>query len=1096
MNLNLPLILQKYDKGNQLIFIREFTGELSNRNIHLNRDDISFLLAEVKPNSLNQINYIEMANFIMNNDRSSPSPFNPNTQFKNTQNISMNNQNYNINNQFNNPSMQHQNQGVFITVKEKIKAIYQSQGISLKALFRQIDLDNDNFISYKEFSDCLERKIDMHNLPPNLIDECFKQFDDDRDYKISYFEFSKHILNLDSIDHKKLLLKLKNQLLQKTSGEKDLLKLFKSMDKDNNGDLSFLEFTEALKNFNLSFTKNEIEDIFRYFDKGDKEKISYDHFVEVLSEDHLNLSPLREKIKNVIKEKGLSIKAYFRSLNSKGEDDFLNKKEFSDFLKKLGFKYDIEQEEELFETFDQDKDYLISYDEFNDLILENKQQDISSILKRLRQLVFSQKRDLLPEFEYLDSYREGLLSFQDFSKVLKKFSELSPFEIDCLFKGFIAVGSQKINYCEFWDCLLKIDCDIEPIKKKFDELCSRWNVDYEGLFNQFDQSGKGYLSPLDFDQMLLALHIRLPIEEVQEYFNAFDINKNGMLSQREFIEVLIGKKDKNKMMFLNVKSPVWKRSSDTYNTNQEFKFNEEFRGRKPLALNLKPSEWDEESSQHKFGNPPNRQTFGDSDGESSNFSPYKKEKNKGMNPVKSLFNKEEEEEHLEPKELVEIMKKQAYIKRLTLFSLFLEFDHNKTCVLTNIHDLETLIKYRLDLRQLSYSNIEVLFNYYSPDNGKTMNFIRLLMDIEDQSTVLIEMMKYVMKIQNVELADVFQNIDKDLDNVWDIKEFSSLNVLLNVGMERNEINKIFKQWDLNGNGLISILELEKIFNINSEGRINNKSQGINQKNNNFDSNQKNMNMNFNSKQKKMGEDFDQNQLYQKFKRLKDYIRYIYQIFQEKGILSNIYALFETNEPEMPRMKFLKDLMKLKINVERQEGNELASLLVSEKNFSFINLREFECLLKNFPYIFQEEESNKKTQSPNQKPLTNDINLIVQELKSIIEEEGFQLVSQYERNNSGFISEMDLNTALTKVLDPCEELNIFIKYVSQNGKVSLEELKKIFEVNERQKGQFTANSLGVKTNYKSSKIMNNNEKRIVKEDFKELQRAFGLYYPGY
>lgn len=1044
-----------------MIYIREFTEELKSRNISLKRDDLGLLLSKVKPNEMNQINYVEMSNYIMNN--TSQKPLTHPTNYSNF------NSNYN-NTTGNLPNF-------FEAVQEKIKYLYQSQEISLKALFRQIDLDNDNYISFKEFKDLLERKLQFSSLNHEQIEACFKRFDDDQDYKISYFEFSRHILNTKAIDHKKLLQKLKKQLLHKIDEEKDLLKLFKSMDQDNNGFLSFKELSDALENFRLDFTKTEVEELFKYFDKEDKEKISYDHFIEVLSEDHLNLSPLRAKVQQILQDKGLNLKAYFRSLNSKGEDDFLKKQEFSDFLRKIGLRYDNEQEEELFEAFDADKDYLISFEEFSAVILDKKQGDVGFLLKKLRRFVFSNKLDLLAEFQALDFRRQGFLTFAQFSRTLKKCSELSPNEAEDLFKAFCD-GEKRLDYERFFEVLLENKVDIHPIKAKFDELCERWSCDYEKLFEQFDQTGKGYLSWLDFDQMMLALQMRLPIEELQEFFAAFDLNKNGRLTKSEFLLVLQGKKTQNSKMFVDLHSPVWKRTEQTHGKS----FNFDNFAKKPQGLSLRPVDFEEEEE------------------EDSRF-PLKK-------PQKSEFYARfDRAEEFRPAQFLEMLKAEVFRNNIDVFSSFVEFDHEKTCVLHNVKDLDTILRFRLGLRQVPESHIRSLFEYYSPNNGKSMNFIRLLMDFEDQGAVLAKVVKYVMRNQRVSLAEVLQNLDKDGDQAWNLREFAGLNEILNLGMEQEEIAKVFNQWDLNHNGLISIRELDKILSSNENS---NRNPGDFANDRSFSQGKSQNISNFNNLQSNVHQSNGKLSLYQrKFQHLKLYLQYILQNIQEKNVRS-VQSLCETNDETISRGKFLQSLAKIRVNVEKTEANELCSLLSLDSNPSLINLLEFEYLLRNFAEIFNENEykgafsqqesyenyekfnENSKIANNN----SNNINTIVQELKSIVEEEGFQMFTDHDRNATGFISERDLYAAFTKIIDPCEELDIFVRFISHNGRVSLEELKKVFGNSEnplQNFNNFNANSMGVKTNYQKAKILNNNEKKLLFDGMKELWRAFSVLY---
>ena len=1174
-NLNLPMALQKYDKGNQMIFIREFTSELQARGINLRRDDLNLLLNKIKQNNINQINYIEMSNFIMNrgaspnqnpqmmNPQINPQMMNPpmnppmmnpqmmnpqmnpqmmigpqmspqmspqlnpqmmNPQMMNPQMMNPQMMNPQMNPQMMNPQMMNTNpqmlnpqiiNSLFENIKERIKNLYVSQGISLKALFRQIDLDSDNYISYKEFSDCLERKLQLPNIPFNQVEECFKRFDDDRDYKISYFEFSKHILNLGSVDHKKLLLKLKKQLLEKTNEEKDLLMLFKNIDQDGNGFLSFVELKQALHKFNINFTDNEMEDIFRYFDKDDKDKISYDHFVEVLNEDHLNLAPLRTKVNDIMTEKNMTPIAFFRSLNSSGDDQFLKRKEFGDFLKKLGFKYDADQEEDLFETFDQDKDYLISFEEFNAVILDNKKQDASAIVKRLRRLIFSQKIDLFGMFEAQDQRRSGVVSSKEFIKVLKRASDLSPVEIELLFKEF-SNGGKTLDYLKLWEALLENNIDIQPIRAKFDELCERWDVDYEGLFEQFDPTEKGYLTWLDFDQMMLALQLRLPIEEVQEYFNAFDVNKNGKLTEAEFLQVLRGKKAKNARMKFDIDSPVWKRNSEMKNNEFVFKPNKHNKKAGGGGFNLKPIQTnfdDEEEDSHRkptkvrkllgededdrapMGFPnknlgfqeslPKRPGFPNNNlGFQNNNSDFQNEehgspmKGRGgmMRPLElGAGNRGGIKEEFRPEELVDLIKKQAYFKKVRLFQVFVEFDRTRTCVLSNIRDLGTVLQERLDLRQLQWPDIEGLYQHYSPDEGKTMNFVRLIMDIDDPSSVLVEMIKHIMKIQNMSLEDVFRSVDKDRDGYWNIKEFSYLDSMLNVGMDKNEISQIFKQWDLNNNGFISTKELDKIFNFNMGP------QKTPMHPSNFQNERRN-------------EKEDKYFYQRKYQRTMNFLKYVLHNMEEKRVFS-AQQLCESNENQVPRALFLKALTRIGIKTQSSDANDFLNNLSVENNPNNIDLREFEYLFRNFGDIFNDDTFKKPTNRGNEPiergPMSNDINVIVKELKPIVEEEGFGSIAQYDRNGSGFISERDLYNALIKMLEPCDEIDIFVKYVSQNGKVSLEELKRIFQIEE--KGGFEGlkmQSLGVKGNYTKAKVLTENERKFLNDAIEELKRASG------
>ncbi len=65
------------------------------------------------------------------------------------------------------------------------------------------------------------------------------------------------------------------------------------------------------------------------------------------------------------------------------------------------------------------------------------------------------------------------------------------------------------------------------------------------------------------------------------------------------------------------------------------------------------------------------------------------------------------------------------------------------------------------------------------------------------------------------------------------------------------------------------------------------------------------------------------------------------------------------------------------------------------------------------------------------------------------------------------------------IDPCEEIDIFVNYVSEKGRVSLEKLKKVLNLDERVKvGGLNSNQFGVaKPNQGKPNIPKDNQEYI-------------------
>lgn len=65
-------------------------------------------------------------------------------------------------------------------------------------------------------------------------------------------------------------------------GIRGLAVAFRRADKNKNGVLDRAEFTWALKELGFNLTKNELDNLFRYFDKNFDDQVSYVEFIKQL----------------------------------------------------------------------------------------------------------------------------------------------------------------------------------------------------------------------------------------------------------------------------------------------------------------------------------------------------------------------------------------------------------------------------------------------------------------------------------------------------------------------------------------------------------------------------------------------------------------------------------------------------------------------------------------------------------------------------------------------------------------------------------------------------------------------------------------------
>ncbi len=86
----------------------------------------------------------------------------------------------------------------------------------------------------------------------------------------------------------------------------------------------------------------------------------------------MNIDLIRDKVSQSLKTEGISdMRVFFRKFCTGADDKFWTRREFTGFIKKLGFEYDDEQIEELFIFLDRDKDYRLSAEELS-MSLENQ----------------------------------------------------------------------------------------------------------------------------------------------------------------------------------------------------------------------------------------------------------------------------------------------------------------------------------------------------------------------------------------------------------------------------------------------------------------------------------------------------------------------------------------------------------------------------------------------------------------------------------------------------------------------------------------------------------------------------------------------------
>lgn len=138
--------------------------------------------------------------------------------------------------------------------------------------------------------------------------------------------------------------------------------------------------------------------------------------------------------------------------------------------------------------------------------------------------------DLLEEYqEIFDSYDvngNGVIDKKEMEAVLEKLGQ--PATSKQIQKVFDELGStnQQITFDEFIEFIKKYH--LSKNKNSTDEII--------GAFQVFDKNHNGVLSLSEFKHILMDLGQKFTEEEVNEIFSESDLNQDGNLDYREFVE--------------------------------------------------------------------------------------------------------------------------------------------------------------------------------------------------------------------------------------------------------------------------------------------------------------------------------------------------------------------------------------------------------------------------------------------------------------------------------------------------------------------------------------------------------------------------------
>jgi len=288
------------------------------------------------------------------------------------------------------------------SAKSKLKAILlkaETMGTSLSKAFAHFDSDGSGEIRIDEFTEGLSSLGVFSDLTNKQVQDVLKEFDKNSDGTVSLTEFMS-FMGRDYVADVEA--KLRKILAKAVGMGTTIEECFGHFDTDGDGKINASDMEIGMKSLGQfeQVGQEEVEELMRRFDDDNDGMITESEFISAFGTkkarrrkdtgegDESAVAPLTLVQKRVLElftkaeKNGTSLSSLFKSIN-KDETSDMTYSEFGDALRSLGGNFgelSNSETDELCESYDKDKNKVISLKEFKSWIRE-KQNELKESVK-------------------------------------------------------------------------------------------------------------------------------------------------------------------------------------------------------------------------------------------------------------------------------------------------------------------------------------------------------------------------------------------------------------------------------------------------------------------------------------------------------------------------------------------------------------------------------------------------------------------------------------------------------------------------------------------------------------------------------------------
>jgi protein fantom len=466
---------------------------------------------------------------------------------------------------------------------ELVKTRISEKNLSLRQAFIAFDENKDGQISQVEFLKAF--RIMELGVNENEVIALFRHFDENRTGTIDYREFCNHIQGVSATSSSnfqrtgssgpfKALDSIIEQIRRRIKEKNLSLKqAFLAFDENGDGKINENEFLKTLQAMELGVSDNDARNLFSSFDRNRTGTIDYREFVDRVQQTAGQKAAsfleddLVEKIRERIKQKNLSIRQAFLAFDE-NKDGTISKTEFIKAFRIMDLGVTEIEVERLFNSLDKQRSGSIDYRIFCNTIQEipikspspqpfqspspspPSQEFIDRVISQLQQRIVEKRLSLRQAFLAFDENRDGKISRQEFLKtfqmmqlgvsnedivrVFDSFDErkLGVIDYNLFCDKIQQAGSVKSSPGENWE-----ENILEAVRKRIKEK----NLSIRQAFLAFDENRDGMISSKEFVKAFQIMELGIPDPDVLRIFNNFDPRRTGNIDYRVFCDRLQAK---------------------------------------------------------------------------------------------------------------------------------------------------------------------------------------------------------------------------------------------------------------------------------------------------------------------------------------------------------------------------------------------------------------------------------------------------------------------------------------------------------------------------------------------------------------------------